>query len=433
MPRRTRLAVLTCLAVTLLAVPEAGRAQTSGDGAGDGTGVGGVGGTATGADVPIDQQIFDLKAALDAETQRQAEITASIQELDGQIAVATTETRRSEKAVAEAENGVLVSAGRVDMMARALYQHPALRLSSFLQSRSFNDFVLGQDYLRRTLSTGSDTLDQSRQAKADKAGLENELRDRQSALEAAKAEREKEKKIVDASIAKLQADSARLTSALAAARASGSLPWGGFPGCEVAPRTGLDGPWTLEDWAAATLKSLALRSSRPVAEVLTHEHIVALIAFAWGEGGGTQNHKGWFNPLNTNGWTRLFPELQGRASGFGTDDWPTFDAGVEATARAVTSKTQNRLAKTLLIPTSTAVDFFRALASASQFEGNKNWSADDAAQAGKYDSILSRMSTRYTEYGSTVLQASGQPPTPGVPRTPTGVGPAGFADTPMGC
>ncbi|MBX7160226.1 MAG: hypothetical protein K1X95_08035, partial [Acidimicrobiia bacterium] len=201
----------------------------------------------------------------------------------------------------------------------------------------------------------------------------------------------------------------------------------------AAPKTGLEGPWTLEDWAAATLKSLALRMGRPVGEVLTHEHIVALIAFAWGEGGGTNNHKGWFNPLNTNGWTRLFPELQGRSSGFGTDDWPTFDAGVEATARALTWRTQNRTAKTLLLPNSTANDFFVALRSAGSYEGNKNWSANDAAQAGKYNSILGSIAVNYNKYAGTVLQASGQTIPPGLPRVPTGLGPPGFAEMPMGC
>lgn len=381
----------------------------------------------------LEQQIVALKEVLDGETRRQAEMAAKIDEVEASIDVSVAEERDAQRAVAAAESAVRSSEQRVDVMAEELYRHPNDRLASILNAGSPNDYIIGQRYLGQALGRSSDALDANRKDRSDLEQLSQDLRDRKRELEDEQAKREASKKIVDASVANQQAALAKLEGLLAVARSNGTLPWGGFPNCTAAPRTNLAGPWTLEDWAAATLKSLALRLNRPVHEVLTREHVVALIAFAWGEGGGINNHKGWFNPLNTNGWTRLFPELQGRSSGFGTDDWPTFDAGVEATARALTWRTQNRTAKTLLLPNSTARDFFTALASASSYEGNKNWSADDSAHIGKYTSILSAMAANYTKYGGTVLQASGQTPTPGTPRPPTGIGPPGFAELPMGC
>lgn len=415
--RRCQAALLAlCLTVTgFVLVPAEARAQSS-DSATD-----------------LEQQIIALKEVLDGETRRQAELSERLAEIDAEIDVSTAEEHDMQRAVAAAESAVKSSSQRVDMMAKELYRHPSQRLASILNAGSPNDYIVGQRYLGQALHQNSDALDANVRDRDDLARLTQELHDKRRALEDEQAQREASKKIVDASVANQQAAIAKLEGVLATARSQGALPWGGFPNCTAAPHTNLPGPWTLEDWAAATLKSLALRMGRPVTEVLTHEHIVALIAFAWGEGGGTNNHKGQFNPLNTNGWTRLFPELQGRSSGFGTDDWPTFDAGVEATARALTWRTQNRTAKTLLIPTSTARDFFVALQSAGAYAGNKNWSADDAAQNGKYNSILGSIAANYGKYAGTVLQASGQVPTPGTPRVPTGVGPAGFADLPMGC
>lgn len=381
----------------------------------------------------LEQQIVALKEVLDGETRRQADMAAKLDEVEAEINVSIAEERDAQRAVAAAESALRSSEQQVDVMAKELYRHPNDRLTSILNADSPNDYIVGQRYLGEALGRSSDALDANRKDRADLEQMSQDLRDRKRELDDEQSKREATKKIVDASVANQQAALAKLEGLLAVARSSGALPWGGFPNCTAAPRTNLEGPWTLEDWAAATLKSLALRLNRPVNEVLTHEHVVALIAFAWGEGGGTNNHKGWFNPLNTNGWTRLFPELQGRSSGFGTDDWPTFDAGVEATARALTWRTQNRTGKTLILPNSTAQDFFNALASAGSYAGNKNWSADDTAHIGKYRSILSAMAANYTKYGGTLLQASGQPPTPGIPRTPTGIGPPGFAELPMGC
>lgn len=411
---RRCLAALLALAacVTALATPAVARAQSAPD---------------------LEQQIITLKEVLDGEMRRQADLAARLDEIDAEISASTAQERDMQRAVAAAQTAVRTSEQRVDMMARELYRHPNQRLASILNAGSPNDYIVGQRYLGNALFQSSDALDANLRDRNELARLTQELHDKRRDLEDEQSKREASKKIIDASVANQQATIAKLEGLLAAARTQGALPWGGFPNCTAAPKTNLAGPWTLEDWAAATLKSLALRMNRPVGEVLTHEHIVALIAFAWGEGGGTNNHKGWFNPLNTNGWTRLFPELQGRSSGFGTDDWPTFDAGVEATARALTWRTQNRTARTLLLPGSTARDFFVALQSPGSYEGNKNWSANDAAQNAKYTSILNSISANYMKYASTLLQASGQAPTPGTPRIPTGLGPAGFADMPMGC
>lgn len=165
-------------------------------------------------------------------------------------------------------------------MAKELYRHPNDRLAPILNAGSPNDYIVGQRYLGLALHRNSDALDANLRDRDDLAELSEQLRDKRRDLEDEQSKREASKKIVDAPVANQQAAIAKLESLLATARSSGALPWGGFPNCTAAPKTGLEGPWTLEDWAAATLKSLALRMGRPVGEVLTHEHIVALIALA---------------------------------------------------------------------------------------------------------------------------------------------------------
>jgi peptidoglycan hydrolase CwlO-like protein len=379
----------------------------------------------------IESDLLAVKEQLDGLQRRQLQVQSELDALDAQLADIDADIVEARAAIGRAETAVLDARRRLSVNARTLLQRPGARLQSLLDARSANEYVLGQLYLERAVGWDAAALESYKNAKSDHSRLRSDLQTRRAELRALQEQRRRGEALVRESIAAQQQVIADLEQKLARAKATGQYPWRLTPGCQV-PRTGLPGPYTLEDWAAWTLRSLAARMGVPPADTITREHIVALVAFAWGEGGGIKGHRGQFNPLNLNGWTRLFPELGGVPSGQGTDEWPTFDAGVEATARALTNRTQNRLGLTLIDRTSTASDFFVALASPGAYEGNKNWSANDALHVGKYARLRQMVAADYTRFAGEVLRASGQLVI-GVPRMPTGMGPIGVMDGPFGC
>lgn len=138
--------------------------------------------------------------------------------------------------------------------------------------------------------------------------------------------------------------------------------------------SGLQAPYILEQFAIELIKNVAtkLKVANPQ-EMVTEEHVVALVAFMWGEGGDIANTSSVFNPLNTG---INSPDLLATATdGAGRQSFKSFDAGVEGTARTMVGKNQSRLGYILTQKESTAEQFMEALTYYKNYQGNMFWAA----------------------------------------------------------
>ncbi|HSW98382.1 MAG TPA: hypothetical protein VLF71_00940 [Candidatus Saccharimonadales bacterium] len=118
-------------------------------------------------------------------------------------------------------------------------------------------------------------------------------------------------------------------------------------------------PYILEQFMIQLLKDIAAKRGIPESDTVTINHVVALVAFAYGEGGGITNQD-WWNPFNAG---IDAPDLL--ATGHATDGvqaFKSFDAGVEANARVMSGgHPQTRLGKVLSDPNSSVDNFFTVL------------------------------------------------------------------------
>ncbi len=129
-------------------------------------------------------------------------------------------------------------------------------------------------------------------------------------------------------------------------------------------------PYTLEQFMIQVLKDIAAKTGAPESDVVTEQHVIALVAFAYGEGGNITNLDIW-NPLNT-GLNN--PDLvDGSHSSSGLQSFKSFDAGVEATAITMTTPNQDRLAQILTHQSSTAIDFMHTLTYYQNYPHNFEW------------------------------------------------------------
>lgn len=136
--------------------------------------------------------------------------------------------------------------------------------------------------------------------------------------------------------------------------------------------SGLQPPYILEQFMIEVLKDIAQKRNVSQEDILTEEHVIALVAFAIGEGGDI-NNRFLFNPLNTglNAPDLLAPGWEHNQSGL--QAFKSFDAGVEANARVMTMPNQKRLSDILIERDSTAQEFMRALTYFNEYPGNKLW------------------------------------------------------------
>jgi N-acetylmuramoyl-L-alanine amidase len=134
--------------------------------------------------------------------------------------------------------------------------------------------------------------------------------------------------------------------------------------------SGQQPPYILETFFIEVLKDIAQKRGVDPSNTVTEEHVVALVAFAIGEGGDINNHD-IFNPLNTGIYA---PDLASTAhNASGLQSFKSFDAGVEANARVMTGTNQRRLSDTLIKKDSTADQFMYALTYFNKYPGNKLW------------------------------------------------------------
>jgi len=136
--------------------------------------------------------------------------------------------------------------------------------------------------------------------------------------------------------------------------------------------SGLTAPFIMEQFAIETLKDVAAKKGVDPTDAVTQEHVIALVAFMFGEGGDI-NNQDLFNPLNTG---IDAPDLiDGSHRGDGVQSFKSFDAGVEATARTIVGSNQSRLGNVLTQKDSTAQQFMSALTYFSKYPGNAFWAA----------------------------------------------------------
>lgn len=133
------------------------------------------------------------------------------------------------------------------------------------------------------------------------------------------------------------------------------------------------GPFILEQFAIHVLKASAAKRGEPEENFVTKQHVIALVAFAIGEGGDIANAS-IFNPLNLSYKSKdiKFEPWLGDGGG-GEQSYGSFNEGVEANTRQMNMGYQSRLGDILSKKNSTAKDFMHALTYFDEYKGNKFW------------------------------------------------------------
>lgn len=151
-------------------------------------------------------------------------------------------------------------------------------------------------------------------------------------------------------------------------------------------KSGLSSPYILEQFMIHILKRLAQIYNKPESELVTQEHVIALLAFAQGEGGDIQNSS-IFNPMNTSYRDADIQPVAYAAGGRdGRQAYKSFDIGVEAYARHFSrdDQYQNRLGSVLSKKDSTAKEFMEALTYFDRYKGNKTWATAALSNPDEY-------------------------------------------------
>ncbi|MEI9913494.1 MAG: hypothetical protein WDN66_00545 [Candidatus Saccharibacteria bacterium] len=133
-------------------------------------------------------------------------------------------------------------------------------------------------------------------------------------------------------------------------------------------------PYYLEEFVINVLEDIATIEKVPTTDAVTQQHVLALVAWAYAEGGNIANTDV-FNPWNTGIDDPAL--LASAAAGNGVQSFNSFNAGVSAAADTMTGSNQNRIAQTLIDPTSSAGQFMQNLTYYQNFSGNTFWAAAD--------------------------------------------------------
>ncbi len=174
----------------------------------------------------------------------------------------------------------------------------------------------------------------------------------------------------------------------------------------------------LEQFMIELLKDIAKKRGVPESNAVTQQHVIALIAFAWGEGGGLTNNNFW-NPFNTGlkADDLVVPGTQ--ATNGSTETFKSFDAGVEAAARVMTGDTQGRLGVTLTEPNSTATDFLNSLLDFSPLsQGHYPWAEASDPSSKYYEpnykqahlDLIAQVTKSYDNMASTIMRKQSSDP-----------------------
>ncbi len=166
-------------------------------------------------------------------------------------------------------------------------------------------------------------------------------------------------------------------------------------------------PHTVEEFAATTLAEIAIQKNIPLKDTLTQEHLNALIAWIWTEGGDINNNN-LFNPLNSG--INLPNYIAGEPNYTGNQSFKSYQDGIMATTLTLLLPQYSRLADTLINPNTTATEFFQALTNYQMYQNNIYWAQSDTnnpaqgwSQTTYLDNLLSvgnQVSQKYNYYAS---------------------------------
>jgi len=180
-------------------------------------------------------------------------------------------------------------------------------------------------------------------------------------------------------------------------------------------QTTLQPPYSLEDFMVEALNDLAGRLNVQTTDTVTQQHVLALVAMAWGEGGNLTNDD-IYNPLNSGG---DYPgiDLATAHSTSGVQSYATFNDGVDELARIMSGTGgaptyQTRLGAILKDPSSTAQQFMKALTYYQNYKGNLEWA--EASMPPNQDSyyqqrlgLISDTIANYKDRASTLIGPPG--------------------------
>jgi hypothetical protein len=181
----------------------------------------------------------------------------------------------------------------------------------------------------------------------------------------------------------------------------------------------------LEAFAIQVLEDVAHKMGVPQSQTVTQEHVDALVAWFWIEGGdindGPPNQANdpypeLFNPLNT---SIQDPAIETTNGPGGVESFLSFDDGVEGNARTMVGPYQNRIANVLINPSTTAEQVMQTIANYQNFPGNLAWAfgpnPNDPASVEKFNqtvylpSLLGSLAQLRTNYVSEASTEMGTP------------------------
>ncbi len=134
----------------------------------------------------------------------------------------------------------------------------------------------------------------------------------------------------------------------------------------------IQGPYYLEAFAINVLEDLASTTNQPQSNALTQQHVLALVAWSWAEGGDI-NNTDLFNPLNSSQAVKA-----STVQTTGDMAYVSFNSGVQATVQTMIGSFQNRIAEVLLNPNSSATEVMQTVAYFQSYPGNLAWASSDS-------------------------------------------------------
>jgi len=179
--------------------------------------------------------------------------------------------------------------------------------------------------------------------------------------------------------------------------------------------TTLQAPYSLEDFVVELLRDIAAKEKVPESSTVTQQHVLALVAFAQGEGGNLTNND-IYNPWNT-GYIGADLQPVGNHSSSGLQSYGSFNDGVEATARVMTGTGgsngyQTRLGTILSQPNTNAQDVMKTLTYYQDYPGNLAWA--EASMPPKQESyyqdrlqLITSTQTNYNHIASFIIGPPG--------------------------
>ncbi|HVW23022.1 MAG TPA: N-acetylmuramoyl-L-alanine amidase [Candidatus Saccharimonadales bacterium] len=175
---------------------------------------------------------------------------------------------------------------------------------------------------------------------------------------------------------------------------------GDADGAKGAWSSGLTGPYIIEQFAINVLEDLAQKKGVPTTDTVTKQHVLALVAWAYIEGGDIANDS-LFNLYNSGQRDSGFTAGAHTTDGLGS--YVSFDAGVEEITRNIDDGNHNGMVKVLLDPNSSAEDFGHAEATSGTQQGTLIWAAaskDPSYFRRTWAPVLAQTESAYKDYAS---------------------------------